>query len=651
MTLYRQLLLTMWLLFVMLFITVYAVQFNATKTYLAAQQETTVINTATALGLALTPYLETGDTLGSESVINAVFDGGFYKKIQLDLLASQVTISREHAAPVQDVPLWFTQLNLFSGAKYDAILTSGWLQLGRLSVEGHAGQAYYQLWQVMSRQAFWFTLCFFGAAGLLAWALRYLFAPLHDIERQAATVADHLNTSPIPLPKTRELKQLVVAINTMSAKLRVQFKQQADEVERLRRRAFWDPTSELGNRAYFMAQAQSWLSADRPGAVMLVAVDVLSELDQTQGFAARDQMIKQIATLLRQCCQRYGEYALCRISAREFALLIPEYNSEQLLLLGEEINNKICELVAKSEFSLAPTYHQLMAGHELSFVGIAAITERDNASLILTRADNALSQARMADAPGVVIENSGASQCLGRQAWKLVIETALRDDLFSFTRQAVMAVNGHLLHQELHASIWTPEARYSAGHFLTMVNAFNLGQRLDLHIIKRALQYLSAEPELILAVNLTAYSCSKPVFWQELGVLLAENKEQSARLLLELPESVFLHHKLDVMAPLNALRLAWGLDWGIDHFGRHFDLLSQLLDLRPSYVKLDYGYSARVAEPDYDGAFLAAVCRAAHNMGAQTIATRVESTQQLALLQTLHVDAYQGFVNPPQPLA
>ena len=88
MTLYRQLLLTMLLLFVILFVTAYAVQFSATKKYLAAQQETTVINTVTALGLALTPYLETGDALGAESVINAIFDGGFYKKIELNLLAT-----------------------------------------------------------------------------------------------------------------------------------------------------------------------------------------------------------------------------------------------------------------------------------------------------------------------------------------------------------------------------------------------------------------------------------------------------------------------------------------------------------------------------------------------------------------------------------
>ncbi|ART81670.1 GGDEF domain-containing protein [Oceanisphaera profunda] len=635
MTLYRQLLLTMLLLFVMLFITVYTVQFNATKNYLAAQQETTVINTVTALGLALTPYLETSDAVGAESVINAIFDGGFYKKIQLDLLAAGTQISREHAAPVQDIPAWFTQLNLFSGAKHEATLTSGWLQLGRLSVEGHAGQAYYQLWQVMSRQAFWFALCFLLVSALLVWALRYLLAPLHDIERQAEQVTEHHITQPIPLPKTRELRKLVFAINTMSAKLDMQFQQQADEVERLRRRAFWDPTSELGNRAYFVTQTQSWLSAGNRGAVMLVAVDMLAEVDQEHGFAARDQMIKQIAAQLRQLCQRYSDHVISRISAREFALLIPEYNSEHLFLLGEEVNRLISDLQMNST-----------AVKPVSLVGIAVITVQDNASLLLTRADNALGQARMDDTAAVIIESGGAQENLGRLAWKQLIETALRDDLFELSSQAVFAVNGHLLHEELYVAIRTPDACYSAGSFLAMVEQFKLGQQLDLHIINRALQYLATKPELRLAVNLTAYSCRQPEFWHNLHQLLSQHTQVSERLQLELPERVFLLHKSALLAPLSALPLSWG----IDHFGRHFDLLTQLGDLKPAYVKLDYGYSAQVTQPDYDGAFLAAVCRAAHNMGAQTIATRVETAQQLAILQTLYVDAYQGFVSPPQPL-
>ncbi|WP_417614680.1 EAL domain-containing protein [Oceanisphaera sp.] len=635
MTLYRQLLVTMLLLFAILFITAYSVQFSSTRSYLAQQQETTVVNTVTALGLALTPYLETSDTLGAESVINAVFDGGFYRKVQLDLLAANAQITREHLAAPQGVPDWFINLGLFHGARHEAVLTSGWLQLGKLSVEGHPGQAYYQLWQGMSQLATWFVVCFFLVWGLLILALRYLLKPLHDIEEQAREIALHHFGKPIAVPGTRELKEVVLAINNMAGKLEAQFKEQTEEAERLRHRAFWDPTSGLGNRAYFVSQSQSWISDGTGGAVILVSVDMLERLDQEEGFAARDQMIKAIATHLRQLCQRFNECALSRLSAREFALLVPESDVERLSLLGEEINRLIAELVVD------PAHNR-----SISVVGMAVIQSGDDTSQLLTRADNALNKARMNEAGAVIIEHRQQEHQLGRMAWKKLIETALTEDLFELSSQAVFDFNGTLQHEELYIAIRTDNASYGAGSFLPMVEQFKLGERLDLHIIERALVHLAMRPELRLAVNLTQYSCRQAGFWHQLDQLLVQHSEVCSRLLLELPESAFAWDKNALLAPLGALRVSWG----VDHFGRHFDLLTHFGDLRPHYVKLDHGFTSQVMEENYDDAFLAAVCRTAHSMGALTIATRVETEQQLEVLKELYVDAYQGFVSPPHKL-
>ena len=137
MTLYKQILAFVICLFAGLLIIAYAVQFQSTRDYLAEQQRISVINTANSVGLALTPYLEAGDKVGAESVINAAFDGGYYQKIHLDLLASKQTIDKQNKTDIEGVPHWFTQLNLFKSEAYESVLTSGWLQLGKLEVMGH----------------------------------------------------------------------------------------------------------------------------------------------------------------------------------------------------------------------------------------------------------------------------------------------------------------------------------------------------------------------------------------------------------------------------------------------------------------------------------------------------------------------------------
>ncbi|MGR7921704.1 EAL domain-containing protein [Zobellella denitrificans] len=636
MTLYRQLLVTMLLLFAMLFITAYSVQFSSTRNYLAQQQQTTVINTVTSLGLALTPYLETSDTLGAESVINAVFDGGFYRRVRLDLLAADQQIIREHTSLPRRVPAWFVNLGLFEGAKYDAVLTSGWLQLGHLYVEGHPGQAYYELWQGMSRLATWFLACFLLVWGLLVLALRYLLKPLHDIEKQAREIELHHFGKAIPLPATRELREVVAAINNMAGKLELQFKEQADEAERLRQRAFLDEASGLGNRSYFVSQSQSWLGETGGGTVILISVDMLESLYQEEGFAVRDEMIRAVAGSLRQLCRRFGEHALARLSAYEFAMLVPETDGERLGILGEEINRSIADLVVDP-----------VNGRDLSVVGMAVIQSGDNVSQLLTRADNALNKARMEHTGAVVVEHGRAEDGLGRLAWKQLVDEALAEDSFECSVQAVLDFDGKPYHEELFISIRKDGVVYHAGHFLPVVEQFKLGERLDLHIIGRALALLAERPQLKLAVNLTRQSCHQESFWTALTEMLEQYKEAGRRLALELPESAFASGKDILVSPLASLKVAWG----IDHFGRHFDLLTQLGELRPHYVKLDHGYTSQVAEPGFDDAFLAAVCRAAHNMGAVTIATRVETEPQVRLLKILHVDAYQGFISPPRRLS
>ena len=88
----------------------------------------------------------------------------------------------------------------------------------------------------------------------------------------------------------------------------------------------------------------------------------------------------------------------------------------------------------------------------------------------------------------------------------------------------------------------------------------------------------------------------------------------------------------------------------MDQYGRNFQSLDYLEALSPAYVKVDHGYTGMVLKEEGDQAFLSAVCRAAHNAGIVTIATRVESQEQVQALASLFVDGYQGFISPPHPL-
>ena len=79
--------------------------------------------------------------------------------------------------------------------------------------------------------------------------------------------------------------------------------------------------------------------------VMLVAVDMLDDLYREEGFAARDNMVKSIAQVLRELLDGWNGAALARISATEYALLCPTDELSQLKDLAELINSRIADLV------------------------------------------------------------------------------------------------------------------------------------------------------------------------------------------------------------------------------------------------------------------------------------------------------------------
>ncbi|MGL6335159.1 EAL domain-containing protein [Aeromonas jandaei] len=641
MTLYRQLLATMLLLFGLLFAATYWVQFNSTRSYLAQQQETTVINTATSLGLALTPYLENGDKVGAESVIKAIFDGGYYRIVRLDLLASKDVIEEENSSRIQGVPDWFIKLGLFPEVSNESILTSGWLQLGKLKVVGHPGQAYHELWVGMSELATWFVIGFLITTILLMRALNFLLKPLKQICDQAVEIELHHFGHTIPEPRTHELKQVVQAINVLSGKLAVQFKEQAEEAEKLRERVYVDAVSGLGNRAYFVGQVNAWIAEAGQGGVMLVAVDMLEDIYRDEGFAARDNMVKSIAQVLREQLKGWDGAAVARISATEYALLCPTDDFEQLKELAEIINSRIADLVV----------NPMEEGNSLSVIGIAGRDGNDDLSALLTKADNALGKARNERRGAVVIEGGDSQGMMGRLAWRDLVQDAINRHLWRFKAQpACRFDNGSRMHAELFASISRDGTDYFAGQFLPAIEQFKLGSEFDQAILESSCGLLQRDAELTLAINITAGSLCSDDFLVWLPEFLSEHVNLQGRLLFEIPEAAIVKHREQVTALVQMLRQL-GFEWGVDHYGRHFQSLGYLEELAPAYVKVDHGYTSQVMEPGADTSFLAAVCRAAHNAGVLTIATRVEDQQQVELLSKLHIDGYQGFVHPAFPLS
>ena len=112
MSLSRQLIISILLLFIVLFIGTLSISINNTRTYLVDQLASHAEDAATSLGLSLTPAMRTNDLPTMNSMVDAIFDRGYYREINIVALDGKPMIQRKLEVSVEGVPAWFVMLML-----------------------------------------------------------------------------------------------------------------------------------------------------------------------------------------------------------------------------------------------------------------------------------------------------------------------------------------------------------------------------------------------------------------------------------------------------------------------------------------------------------------------------------------------------------
>ncbi|EPB6723342.1 EAL domain-containing protein [Vibrio fluvialis] len=633
MTLYKQLVAGMVTVLILLMICVFIIEFKTTRNNLEQQQRSEVSNTINTVGLALAPYLENKDTVAAESVINALFDGSTYSVVRLRFLDDDAEIVRAYPIKPSQVPQWFTNLNLFEPIHDRRVVTSGWLQLAEVEIVSHPGEAYAQLWQALIR------LCLaFGSitlVGLMAIALivRHALKPLQMIVQKMAQIARNQFGDPLPLPDTRDLTAVVEGINSMSAQVEKYFKAQAQEAQMLRERAYIDPVSQLGNRAYYMNQLNGWLSENAVGGVAILQAQFIKELYEEKGYEAGDGMVRDLAAQLKATVTTPNA-TIARISTDEFGLILPNLDESELRLVADGLINAI-QVVNPDPTGMAAADASL---------GVVHNKESKTSTEMLSLLDNAVATSKANPELKYGFVTSATHQVvMGKQQWKALVEEAIHHDWVTFRFQAANHSDGQTFHREVFSAIEKDNVRYSANQYLFALEQLHASHLFDQYVLQAMVEKLdTGELTDTLAINIAQSSIEQPSFIRWVTQLLARHKSVCDKLHFEIPESCFVNAPHHTALFCHAVRSA-GAGFGVDNYGRNFQSLDYINEFRPDYVKLDYLFTHHL-DDEKQKFTLTSISRTAHDLGVTTIASRVETQVQLDFLSEHFIDVFQGFI-------
>ena len=158
MTLLRQLLIAILALMSVVLAGSLAISVVHTRDYLDAQLRSHAQDAATSLGLSLSTSAAEDDRATMEAMVDALFDSGYYRAVRVVDTEGRTLVHRVQSGRFNDVPAWFVRLLPLPTPRGEALLMSGWRQLGQVEVTSNPGYAYLELWRTTRDSAGLFAL-------------------------------------------------------------------------------------------------------------------------------------------------------------------------------------------------------------------------------------------------------------------------------------------------------------------------------------------------------------------------------------------------------------------------------------------------------------------------------------------------------------
>ena len=634
MTLFRQINSLLFGLFLLVMCTLVYFQFTQTRDFMNNQMESDLNNTSTSLGLMLKPHLETGDLVGAETIVNVIFEGGSYRSVTLTWLSSDKTQTWNNPN-VSSVPNWFEQLDLFKSQRKETIITSGWMQLAKLEIESDPSLGYRELWRIMNDTLLILSILFILSIFSLRFRLNYILKPLDDVARHARQIAEKKFTQDMALPKTKELQDVVLSINTMSRQLKEIFNSLDNEVSKLKTENLIDHASGLPNRQYFSAQVNSWLSEPGIGGLILAKMEWLDAIHSQYGYQVRDETIRVLGVRLQAELSKISETVIARVANTEFAFLVSKAEHGQIekyvqcliRVINQEMVKAGCE--PNNQYAL----------------GVSERSQGIDLSNFLSQSDNALQQALKGNKVLQWYDTEKAQQ-FSREQWRTRLIKAINNSQFSFQWQAVMFNDrDDVMQREMFCRLLIDDKTVNASQFMPYIELLSLGSQLDQCLLtameKRSILAMNYES---VAVNLTHDSLNDPNFhlWLEKFLRRVTFVE---RLNFEIPE-VSANNSPSECQQLCRIIRDCGAKFGIDQCGRHMGSLDYLRKLRPHYIKLDQSF-AYYDRSNSNNELCRALVNVAKGLDIEVIITAIEDDEQLSHFKALRTDGYQGYICPP----
>jgi diguanylate cyclase (GGDEF)-like protein len=421
--------------------------------------------------------------------------------------------------------------------------------------------------------------------------------------------------------------------------------EQAEKTEaELRYLADHDPLTGLLNRRRFRTELDQYVNFTARyggrGAVMVIDIDGLKEVNDRFGHQAGDTLIRRVAEILGERVRATDLVA--RLSGDEFAVLMPQSDTEGALQLGEDLRGQVVEgLPLNSE----------LRGATIS-LGITMFGGPDGAGgeSVLAAADQAMYQAKAEGRNRTMLFHApGESRGVRRtQSTSARIRDALTQNRLRLATQPIRSLaSGGIERYELLLRMTSDDGDLlPASSFIEAAERSGMVQELDRWVVARALEMIAererAGAPVSLHMNISGASVTDLSVLEYIERRLDEGEADPARCTFEITQSARVDD-FETAAGFADRLCEFGCEVAIDDYGAGFGPFAYLKKVPFDVIKIDGTFVRDMSRNDADQLVVQAIVQIARGLGKQTIAEFVEDENTRTMLRDYGVDMAQGY--------
>jgi len=648
MSLFKQLSIMLTLFLGIILASVMILNFKTATEFVQNQLYTDAKNTSHSLGLSLSKVADPDDTSTMDTMINAIFDSGYYELISLKDVDGKVLYERKTDVVVSDVPSWFISTVPVQSSTASSDIMMGWSRFGTLEVRGHTGNAYRQLYSTLIELVKTFLIL-----GVIVFAFLYLLLSLSlkslkRIGDQAKGIIKNQFIFEDKIPFTTEFRSVTVAMNAMVGKVKDIFEREDETLKRYHELLYKDAETKLYNRRYLVAKLPDYLQTDTlfsAGVYALFSFDELDRLKKELGYESYRSLISTFSNSLNDEFSSDPYTLIARLNESDFFVVIPSKESSEIITRLEKVMTLLHQEIMRENESVE---EYLVVG-----CSVGNYTENDTLKSLFSRADYSVTQAKLRQNFSIDVNVEGKdSLVLGREEWRNELLLSLEESRMLLAFQSVVNVHDgktDVLHEEIFLRLLDKEGTiHSAGYFIPIATSLGLIDMLDRYMITQVLKYLKEQNQTTsMAVNLSGDFVKKyaNIEWLKIQLELFSRTNRT-QLWFEVSNSVALS-ELEAVQSLCKTVKHLGHRFGIDHFVLPESGALYLQAIDPDYVKSNAGYLQDMMLDSETGNTRESLNNLVKSLGISIVAIMIENSEQMAALKNLGITRFQGsFVAP-----